>query len=74
MVEIDSVSEVEGKNEDTSCIITCIIDMPFSLTGCSGRDCEVEGKNEDTSSSMTCMTYVPLSLTCWDGIEIDNVC
>ena len=32
-VEINSVSEVEGKNEDTSSSIT---DMPLSLTNCSG--------------------------------------
>ena len=38
VVEIDSVSEVEGKNEDTSSSLICIIDVPLSLTLCSGRD------------------------------------
>ena len=39
MTEIHKcVIEVEGKNEDTSSSVTCIIDMPLSLTACSGRD------------------------------------
>ena len=61
------VIEVEGKNEDTSSSVACIINVPLSLTSCRERwtKCviEVEGKNEDTSSSVTCIIDVPLSLT-----------
>ena len=32
------VIEVEGKNEDTNSSVACIINMPLSLTSCSGRD------------------------------------
>ena len=36
--ETKCVGEIEGKNEDTSSNITCIIDVQLSLTHCSGRD------------------------------------
>ena len=42
VVEIDKcVIEVEGKNEDTSSSVTCIIDVPLSRTLFSDRDTQV---------------------------------
>ena len=67
------VIEVEGKNEDTSSSVTCIIDMPLSLTACSGRDRQSVGKNEDTSSSVACIINMPLSLTSCSGRDKKSV-
>ena len=75
VVETKCVSDVKGKNEDTSSSVTCIIDVPLSLTRCSGRDSvsEVEGKNEDTSSTIICIIDGPLSLTPCSGKDRQSV-
>ena len=72
MTEIHKcVIEVEGKNEDTSSSVTCIIDVPLSLTYCSGRD--VLLKLRERISSVTCIIDVPLSLTACSGRDRQSV-
>ena len=56
---------MEGKNEDTSSSVACIINVPLSLTYCSGRD--VLLKLRERISSVTCIIDVPLSLTGCSG-------
>ena len=57
-----------GKNEDTSSSVTCIIDVPLSLTLCSVKVCY-----EDTNSSVACIINMPLSLTSCSGRDRQSV-
>ena len=68
-----------GKNEDTSSSVMCIINVPLSLTLCSGRErqsvfSEVEGKMKTPVVHWHALIIdVPLSLTnC--VVEIDKKC
>ena len=67
----DTSRQVEGKYEDASSSITCIIHFPLSLTDCSGRDRKsvLVKLREDTSISLLMSHYNLLSAV----VDIDKV-
>ena len=54
--------------------MTFVIDVPLSLTTCSGRDRQsVVGKDEEAIKSMTFIIDEPLSLTLCSGRDRQSV-